>query len=113
MTGAEFPTTIVGLVGMIVMLVYNFFDHRNTRKAVSGIDKQVNNRPNRTVRDDLDEVLEVARDLQARSIRQGKDVKLVRLDVNGLREELGTVSDSLQSEISRAMAAEAKLGGRL
>lgn len=119
MTGAELPTTVIGLVGMVLMMAYNIFqNHRTgkevkaTGKKVTSIDGTVNNRDT-PMRDDLDELSTMMRDVQDRTIRHGAALQLTRTDVNGLRTEVGCISDSLQNEITRAMAAEAKINERL
>lgn len=91
---AEYPTTVIGLAGMLAMLAYNVWQARQTNKHVKVVDKQVNNRKDRTVRDDMDEMSGMVKDLLDRSIRQGKSFTLLSSDVKELRGEVGALGES-------------------
>lgn len=112
MTGAEFPTTIIGLVGLAIVTIGGIV-HLRIQQSVQGrkvseVHEQVRNdhgsQPN--LRDDIDDIRGIVRDIQDRTIASERDVTGMRLDVHGLRQEL-------HDERDRSISTDDRILGEL
>lgn len=112
MNGAELPTTIIGLASLVIVtvggLIHLRWQQRTTSQQISEVHRQVRNdhpeSPN--LRDDMDDIRAIVRDIQDHTIGQGRDLTAIRVDVSGVRHEL-------HDEIDRSKSADKQIANEL
>lgn len=112
MTGAELPTTIIGLASLVAVIVGGLIhlrlQQRTTSRQISEVHEQVRNdhpgSPN--LRDDLDDMRDMLRDMQDRSIAHGQDLAGIRGWIKTVDRKVDRVDHKIDTETERSITKD-------
>lgn len=119
MTGGELPTTIIGLAGLVILVVVPVVGGLMRLRLQQSIASQqlrevheqtVNDHAQKSnLRDDIDLIRDIVRDIQDRQIAQSRDITGMRADITGVRADITGVSQELHDERQRSIETDQQL----
>jgi len=118
-TGGELPTTIIGLAGLVILVVVPVagglmrlrLQQSVTSQQLREVHEQtVNDHQQKSnLRDDIDLIRDIVRDIQDRQIAQSRDITGMRADITGVRADITGVSQELHDERQRSIETDRQL----
>lgn len=99
MPDSQTPITIFGCIAAVAYAVDSYFKGRK----IKGIHNQVHNShpPDSNLRDDVDKVTELVRDVRKRAISRDEDIGFIRRDISHLCDEIDGVRSDFRKETDR------------
>lgn len=119
MTGGELPTTIISLAGLVILVVVPVLgglirirmQQSITSKQLREVHEQtVNEHAQKSnLRDDIDLIRDIVRDIQDRQIAQSRHIMGLLSDIASVRADITAVSRELHDERHRSIEVDQQL----